>query len=178
MAVKAGIGGVQRELSEVYVDVGGVNRKLEEWQCCVGNVNRDLLESTVDFRVTGPVYGSWMGAADGGEFTPSIGWNSKLGGMEFSAFYQAAAISCGTLVSCDEDLRGKMMQMTVVQIPSRGGDVNVSFGMQPMAEVALLNGTAMGISEPFRLEETKNIVLGLGAGGNIPDSVVISFQLI
>lgn len=43
MAVKAGIGGANRELSSIMGCVGGVNRSLSSWKSCVDGVNRELL---------------------------------------------------------------------------------------------------------------------------------------
>ena len=43
MAIRVGIGGVQRELSSVRAGVNGVNRKLESLKSGVSGVNRELL---------------------------------------------------------------------------------------------------------------------------------------
>lgn len=52
MAVKAGIGGANRELSSIMGCVGGVNRSLSSWKACVGGVNRELLGFVPDAELS------------------------------------------------------------------------------------------------------------------------------
>lgn len=43
MPIKVGVGGVQRQLSDIRAGVGGVNRKLTSMKCGVSGANRELL---------------------------------------------------------------------------------------------------------------------------------------
>lgn len=62
MAVKAEVGGIQRELSSVLAGVNGVSRALSSWQGCVGGVGRELLKTpqyTIQFdSADGYIYGA------------------------------------------------------------------------------------------------------------------------
>lgn len=79
MAVKVGVGGVQRELSSVRAGVSGVNRTLSSWQGCADGVNRELLDPRVYRMSISSAEGNTHGAIHDTPNTPKYAWGSYVG---------------------------------------------------------------------------------------------------
>lgn len=96
MAVKAEVGGVQRELSSVLAGVNGVSRALSSWQGCVDGVGRELLGFTPQARLAVgtaeaynkdgiPVLIDVYAPGNSGENSIRIVWNASASTMDVRA---------------------------------------------------------------------------------------------
>lgn len=82
MAVKAEVGGAQRELSSVLAGVNGVSRSLSSWQGCVGGVNRELLKPPTKYELAVRKVEFVQYTDFGGPGTPeAMSWEWTSGGI-------------------------------------------------------------------------------------------------
>lgn len=178
MAVQAGINNVNRELSEVYAGVSGVNRKLDKWQCCIGNVNRDLLEPGYIYTMSvSEKYGTWLGAADGGEFTPATSWNETFTGMEVSGLPSANIVGVNMYLTFSDNLIGKSILMTVELMGAADGSTYISLGESELTSLTIPSGSYSGTAPAFQLPSTTKQALSISMEYSNVTKVIVGFYV-